>query len=164
MTNGMTGERFMAHIFVGPVYYQALKHHVQDKAQVRRGALKTEFTRQPVGGRPKGGGLRFGEMERDVLLAHGASKLVENIFMRSSDLCTHIVCTKCNLISYSDTDERYRCPACETRGDFGKLDLPHSAMILNRYFGGAGLTNKLVTREPTELERPKYTGYRRSDI
>lgn len=156
MTNGMTGERFMAHIFSGPVYYQALKHHVQDKAQVRRGGLRTEFTRQPVGGRPKGGGLRFGEMERDVLLAHGASKLVENIFMRSSDLCTHIVCTKCNLISYQDSGKRYRCPSCETKGDFGRVDLPHSAMILNRYFAGAGLTNKFATREPTETERPTY--------
>lgn len=150
LRNRLTGERFKAQIFVGPVFYQALKHHVQDKAQVRGRGPRTELTRQAVGGRGRSGGLRFGEMERDVLISHGASKLVQEVYMESADKYECVVCSNCNEIAYPDARKRYRCPNCDNKGEFGKLDVPYSYMLINRYLAGAGIRMALKPTESTE--------------
>lgn len=58
---------------------------VKDKYQVRATGPVHNLTRQPIKGRKLGGGIRFGEMERDSLLAHGASYLLHDRLMLSSD-------------------------------------------------------------------------------
>ena len=64
LMNGMTGEN-MGMFFIGPVYYQRLKHLVSDKMHARATGPVTTLTRQPLEGRSRDGGQRFGEMERD---------------------------------------------------------------------------------------------------
>jgi len=83
--NGMTGEMMEADIFMGPIYYQRLKHMVEDKINYRATGPKTLLTHQPLHGRSKGGGLAIGEMERDVMVAHGLSKFLHESFMHRSD-------------------------------------------------------------------------------
>ena len=95
MYSGVTGEALGVDIFYGVVYYQRLRHMVGDKAQVRSTGPVNSLTRQPVNGRKKGGGVRFGEMERDALLAHGAAFLLHDRLHASSDRHIALVCKGC---------------------------------------------------------------------
>ncbi|GAA5861442.1 hypothetical protein JCM1840_005372 [Sporobolomyces johnsonii] len=95
MYSGITGEEFHADIYIGVVYYQRLRHMVGDKWQVRTTGPLDQVTRQPVKGRKRGGGIRFGEMERDALLAHGTSFLLQDRLMNCSDYSTAWVCRSC---------------------------------------------------------------------
>jgi DNA-directed RNA polymerase II subunit RPB2 len=83
--NGETGEMMEADVFMGPIYYQRLKHMVEDKINYRATGPKTLLTHQPLHGRAKGGGLAIGEMERDGMVAHGMSKFLHESFMDRSD-------------------------------------------------------------------------------
>jgi DNA-directed RNA polymerase I subunit RPA2 len=98
MYSGVTGEPLHADIYLGVVYYQRLRHMVNDKSQVRATGPINNLTRQPVKGRKKHGGIRFGEMERDSLLAHGASFLLHDRLMNSSDRHIALVCGRCGSI------------------------------------------------------------------
>jgi DNA-directed RNA polymerase beta subunit len=98
MYSGTNGEPLMADIFIGVVYYQRLRHMVSDKSQVRSTGPINNLTRQPIKGRKKHGGIRFGEMERDSLIAHGTSFLLHDRLMNSSDRHVAIVCKHCGSI------------------------------------------------------------------
>ncbi|KAF8528844.1 hypothetical protein BU17DRAFT_37683 [Hysterangium stoloniferum] len=105
MYSGITGEEFAADIYLGVVYYQRLRHMVLDKFQVRTTGPVDPVTRQPVKGRKRAGGIRFGEMERDALIAHGTSFLLQDRLMNCSDYSTTWVCRTCgSLISLGYED------------------------------------------------------------
>ncbi|GLD94016.1 hypothetical protein PINS_up002627 [Pythium insidiosum] len=93
--SGISGTVMHADIYIGVVYYQRLRHMVSDKSQVRATGKMNALTRQPVKGRKKGGGIRFGEMERDSLLAHGCAFLLQDRLMNCSDKHIATVCTTC---------------------------------------------------------------------
>jgi DNA-directed RNA polymerase II subunit RPB2 len=102
--NGMTGEQIYSDIYVGPTYYMRLKHMVKDKINYRARGPNTMLTRQPVQGRANDGGLRIGEMERDGVLAHGASAFLNESFMVRGDEYYMAICNKtgCGAIYNSD--------------------------------------------------------------
>ncbi|KAF8638614.1 hypothetical protein AX17_002155 [Amanita inopinata Kibby_2008] len=105
MYSGITGQEFAADIYLGVVYYQRLRHMVLDKFQVRTTGPVDPLTRQPVKGRKRAGGIRFGEMERDALIAHGTSFLLQDRLMNCSDYSTAWVCRTCgSLISLGYED------------------------------------------------------------
>lgn len=113
--SGVTGEEFPADVYVGCVYYQRLRHMVSDKFQVRSTGGVDPVLFQPIKGRKVGGGIRFGEMERDSLIAHGAAYLLHDRLHGSSDYKPCHVCTACQSI-LSSTWERYRRPEQQQGG------------------------------------------------
>ena len=98
MYSGITGVEMKADIYIGVVYYQRLRHMVSDKFQVRTTGPVHNLTQQPVKGRKRAGGIRFGEMERDSLLAHGVSFLLQDRLMNCSDYSQSYVCRRCGSI------------------------------------------------------------------
>ena len=120
MYSGITGQEFKADIYIGVVYYQRLRHMVCGKYQVRTTGPVHNLTQQPVKGRKRAGGIRFGEMERDSLLAHGVSFLLQDRLMNCSDYCQSYVCKNCGSIlspmrianKIGSRRERVECITC----------------------------------------------------
>src|SRR5690606_15986569 len=120
---------FKADIFIGVVYYQRLRHMVSDKYQVRSIGRVDPLTKQPVHGRKKGGGIRFGEMERDALLAYGASFLVRDRLFHCSDEDSSHICSKCGsilstVLRKSGRSMDYMCRVCNTNSHIQVISLP----------------------------------------
>merc|ERR1719281_1973421 len=96
--SGVSGVEIKAEIFFGVIHYQRLRHMVSDKYQVRSTGPIDQVTRQPVKGRKRHGGVRFGEMERDSLIAHGTTFLLHDRLCKSSDFCVTSLCPQCGSI------------------------------------------------------------------
>jgi DNA-directed RNA polymerase II subunit RPB2 len=125
MTNGMTGEQVKARVFMGPTYYQRLKHMVGDKMHARAQGHVTTLTRQPLEGRSRDGGLRFGEMERDCMIAHGASRFLKERLFDCSDPYQIIICDQCGMITASQDE----CIACR-KDKVTRKNMPYAAKLL----------------------------------
>ncbi|ODV98504.1 hypothetical protein PACTADRAFT_48250 [Pachysolen tannophilus NRRL Y-2460] len=123
--SGITGECLQAYIFFGPIYYQKLKHMVLDKMHARARGPRAVLTRQPTEGRSRDGGLRLGEMERDCVIAYGASQLLLERLMLSSDAFDVDVCGSCGLMGYNGW-----CPSCKTGEGVIKMKIPYAAKLL----------------------------------
>lgn len=98
MYSGATGEELRCDIYIGVVYYQRLRHMVNDKFQVRSTGPVNSLTMQPVKGRKRHGGIRVGEMERDALIGHGTSFLLQDRLLNSSDYTQSSICRECGSI------------------------------------------------------------------
>jgi DNA-directed RNA polymerase III subunit RPC2 len=125
VTSGITGEPLQAYIFFGPIYYQKLKHMVSDKMHARSRGPRALLTRQPTEGRSKDGGLRLGEMERDCLIGYGASALLLERLMVSSDAFTVYTCQSCGLMGYQGW-----CQYCRSSLHMANLKIPYAAKLL----------------------------------
>ncbi|KAE8449211.1 DNA-directed RNA polymerase III subunit [Mollisiaceae sp. DMI_Dod_QoI] len=125
VTSGITGESLPAYIFFGPIYYQKLKHMVQDKMHSRARGPRAILTRQPTEGRSRDGGLRLGEMERDCLIAYGASQLLLERLMLSSDAHEVDICEVCGLMGYQGW-----CQTCKSTRGVTRMTMPYAAKLL----------------------------------
>jgi DNA-directed RNA polymerase II subunit RPB2 len=102
MYSGHTGRAIHAKVFLGPTFYQRLKHLVDDKIHARSRGPVTMLTRQPMEGRARDGGLRMGEMERDCLVSHGVSSFLRDRMFANSDPYAIHICTCCGLVAHAD--------------------------------------------------------------
>jgi len=129
--NGMNGEQLHTSIFMGPTYYQRLKHMSCDKVHSRSTGPIVSMTRQPSEGRSSHGGLRFGEMERDCMIAHGAPNFLQERLMKVSDQFQCYICNKCGILSTSiPSSNEYKCNKCKNYLDFSKIYIPYSCKLL----------------------------------
>lgn len=146
MYNGYTGRMLDSMIFIGPTYYQRLKHMVDDKIHSRnRGPLQI-LTRQPVEGRARGGGLRFGEMERDCMISHGAAQFMrERLFFHSDEYRVH-VCDFCGLICVADLEKKiFNCKACKNTTQVSQVYIPYACKLLFQELMAMAVTPRLIT-------------------
>ena len=129
--NGQTGEQMKTSIFMGPTYYQKLKHMSSDKIHSRASGPIVSMTRQPSEGRSCHGGLRFGEMERDCMISHGTSYFLKERMLDVSDKYSVYICNCCNLISVGNNEDNiFECKKCENYSDFTKVYIPYACKLL----------------------------------
>jgi hypothetical protein len=122
--NGMTGEQIETEIFMGPNYYMRLKHMVKDKVNYRARGPNTQLTRQPVSGRANDGGLRIGEMERDVVISHGATEFLRESMMDRADKYHIAICNTTGMMAvYNPSKNIFMSPMADGPLKFtGSLD------------------------------------------
>jgi DNA-directed RNA polymerase II subunit RPB2 len=131
MYNALTGEQLTMNIFIGPAFYQRLKHMVNDKQHSRSIGPMVNLTRQPAEGRSRDGGLRFGEMERDCMISHGASRFTKGRIYDASDAFSVFVCNKCGMIaSFNNKEHIHYCNTCSNRNDFKYVELPYACKLM----------------------------------
>ena len=146
MYNGLTGEQIECNIFMGPVFYQRLKHMVNDKQHSRAIGPMVNLTRQPAEGRSRDGGLRFGEMEKDAMVSHGAARFTRGRMYDASDKYSVYVCKKCGLIaSYNDELHIHHCRTCDNRVDFSYVEIPYACKLLFQELTTMNVSPRIIT-------------------
>uniref|UniRef100_A0A6C0B8U5 DNA-directed RNA polymerase n=1 Tax=viral metagenome TaxID=1070528 RepID=A0A6C0B8U5_9ZZZZ len=170
--NGMTGEQISTEIFMGPTYYMRLKHMVKDKINYRPLGPRTALTRQPVSGRANDGGLRIGEMERDVLISHGISDFLRESMMERSDKYKIAICNVSGMISiYNPAKKLFISPMADgpikftgsldgksmnieniTRygRDFSIVEVPYSLKLLLQELQTMNIQMRIITEDNIE--------------
>lgn len=131
LTCGMTGKRMKAEIFIGPTFYYRLKHLVDDKIHSRAMGPRQILTRQPPEGRSRDGGLRFGEMERDVMCSYGMAQFLKERLVDTSDIYHVWVCDTCGLFASKMINKNiYVCNACRNYTNTTKISIPYAFKLL----------------------------------
>lgn len=147
MYNSRTGEMMNTEIFIGPTYYQRLKHMVVDKTHSRasNGPLIL-LTRQPAEGRARDGGLRLGEMEVECNWAHGTMQFLKERFMDASDNYRVFICKKCGMMANVNPDSKiYECKPCNNNTCFSQIRIPYACKLLFQEVQTMGIGAKFLT-------------------
>ena len=154
--NGLTGEQLETNIFIGPVFYQRLKHMVNDKQHSRSIGPMVNLTRQPAEGRSRDGGFRIGEMERDVMLAHGMSRFCRERLYDVSDKYSVHVCKKCGMVApfndgnknrmYANADFTiHLCKTCNNKTEFAKVEIPYAYKLMSQELQTINVVPRIIT-------------------
>ena len=148
MYDGRTGKSFPVEVFIGVVYYQKLHHMVADKIHARARGQVQMLTKQPTEGRARGGGLRFGEMERDCLIAYGASMILKDRLLDESDKSDIFVCERCGLVAYHDVKQRkYVCRVCGDKSKVSSVSVAYAFKLLLQEMQSLNVAPRLLIKE-----------------
>ncbi|GLT52486.1 hypothetical protein SLA2020_258260 [Shorea laevis] len=141
-------------IFLGPTYYQRLKHMVDDKIHSRgRGPVQI-LTRQPAEGRSRDGGLRCGEVERGCMIAHGAAHFLKERLFDQSDACRIHVCERCGLIAIANLKKNsFECRGCKNKTDIVQVHIPYACKLLFQELMTMAIAPRMLTKEPPKEQK-----------
>jgi DNA-directed RNA polymerase II subunit RPB2 len=143
--NGQTGEMMEAEIFMGPTFYQRLKHMVIDKKHSRARGPIVSLTRQPCEGRSRDGGLRVGEMERDCMLSHGISMFTKERLMDVSDPFETGFCKSCGTLAVVNREENiYHCGTCGVQTQFEMKTIPYAVKLWSQELEAMHIVPRLI--------------------
>jgi DNA-directed RNA polymerase II subunit RPB2 len=140
MYNGMTGEQIETAVFIGPTYYQRLKHMTNDKQHSRSIGPMVNLTRQPAEGRSRDGGFRVGEMERDVMIAHGITSFLRERLYESSDGYSVPICKTCGMICTAN-----ECKTCSNELNIEKINIPYSLKLMVQEIQTLNIGTRFIT-------------------
>ena len=143
--NGQTGEMMESEIFMGPTFYQRLKHMVIDKKHSRARGPIVSLTRQPCEGRSRDGGLRVGEMERDCMISHGVSMFTKERLMDVSDPFTTGFCKSCGTLAVVNPKENiYHCGTCGVQTQFEMKTIPYAVKLWSQELEAMHIMPRMV--------------------
>jgi len=146
--NGYTGRQMETSIFMGPCFYQRLRHCSADKMHSRSSGPLVMLTRQPAEGRAREGGLRFGEMERDCVVAHGITEFTKERFMECSDLFRCWSCQDCGLIAVVNPKEGiWNCKGCGNSTKFSAIEIPYAYKLLLQELETMCISSRIITHQ-----------------
>jgi DNA-directed RNA polymerase I subunit RPA2 len=149
MYSGINGRQLEVDIFFGVVYYQRLRHMVSDKFQVRTTGPIDIKTHQPVKGRKREGGIRFGEMERDALLGHGTAAVLQDRLLNCSDKTSEKICTRCgSFISISKKNAQQICLLCGKSDAINSVCIPYVLKYLIAELASVNIRVRFDTKQP----------------
>ena len=147
MYNGHTGRQMETKIFMGPCFYQRLRHCSADKLHSRACGPLVMLTRQPAEGRAREGGLRFGEMERDCVAAHGVMEFTKERFMECSDGFKCYTCRKCGLLAIANPEANiWLCKSCNNTTEFASIQIPYAYKLLVQELETMNIGSRIFTQ------------------
>ena len=154
--NGFTGRQMETNIFVGPVFYQRLRHCSADKMHSRASGPLVMLTRQPAEGRAREGGLRFGEMERDCVIAHGMTEFTKERLMECSDAFRCFSCKDCGLLCVANPVEGiWNCRGCGNTTNFSAIEIPYAYKLLLQELESMCISSRVITQSKLTLGQAK---------
>jgi len=154
LMNGMTVQQLETSIFIGPAFYQRLKHMVNDKQHSRGSGPMVNLTRQPHEGRARDGGLRFGEMERDCMVSHGCARFTKGRIYDASDKFVVYSCNKCGLIAIFNNEKNiHLCKTCDNRSDFSRCNIPYACKLLFQELITMNIAPRIITETFVRREK-----------
>lgn len=149
--SGITGLPIDVEIFIGPTYYQRLQKFVKDASYSVKHTVKDPITRQAISGQASSGGVKIGEMERDVYSVHGSARIIAEKFRDHSDENHEYICSNCGnnaIVNIEIGRELYECKRCNENATFVRIENTWTAKMFRQEVSTLGVNMSLVVKPP----------------